>query len=171
MVIIQAITTHWTKASRGAPHAAARAAVPEAAALPAGGRPSDGVFVHELEAVEATGFVLDDITADSRRDLPVTVAGVKVEIDDDHKDQVVVTRLANRWGGWPPRERERVVFRLAAGESGRAIRNARIGGARQWTYSRTVVNVAHLDGDDLGGGDLFVATSPTHLVNEEASLR
>lgn len=172
VVIIQAITTRWTRASRGAPQATIRAAVPEVAALPTLGRPLPGTFVHELEALEERRFTLDEIVAEERSELPVTVAGVQVALDDD---LVVVTRTASRWGGWPPRPRARVVFRLAPGDWGRYVCNARIGGARDWAYLRVVVNVAALATSRNDGAnprsDLFVATAPTYVVNEEEQLR
>lgn len=170
MIVIQAVTTRWTKASRGAPQAGVRAGVPAAATLPVPLRAgaAGGALVHQLEALEERGFTLDEVAVDDEAAPPVTVAGVRVA---QQGDLVEVTRLGARWQGWPPRERDRVVFRLAPGEWGRAVRNLRIGGAGDWRYAKFAVNVAHLSDPVTFDPDLFVAAPPTYEVNEEAQLR
>ena len=168
-VIVQGITTRWTKASRGAPQAGLRAAVPEAATLPVMAGARHGVFVHGLEAREGDQFVLEELDAELHPELPVTAFAVEVAAAGE---LVVATRSTDRWSGWPRRERPRVVFRLAAGEWGRCVRNSRLGGARDWQYTRVVVNVAHLAGGlGTAAPDLFTTTEPTYVVNEEAHLR
>lgn len=168
-VIVQAITTHWTTAARGAPLAAARAAVPEAAVLPAGGPPGPGTaLVHTLEAREEHGFALEEVAVDLAAPLPFSAFGVRIAAEDG---LVVVTGLKQRWAGWPPRDRDRVLLRLAPGEWGRCLRNRRVGGAHEWTYTKVVVDVAHLsDGEPLDPRR-FVDRSPTRVVDEQAQLR
>ncbi len=169
MIVVQGITTHWTKAARGAPLATARAAVPEAAELPAGGRPTPGTaLVHALEAREEPGFALEEVSVDLAAPLPVSAFGVRVTVEDA---RVVVTARADRWSGWPPRARDQVLLRLAAGEWGRCVRNRRVGGGRQWTYAKIVVDVAHLTHGATLDRRLFLDTEPVRVVDEQAPLR
>lgn len=165
MVIVQVVTTTWTKASRGHPGSVARARVPEAVALTV--TPSDPdpgeVLVDTHRAEEADGFVLQVGTVE-RRPLPAVVAGVRLEAVDG---SVHAVRLARRTMGFPRNERDRPLFTLGAGETGRLVMNRRTSGYHGWSYEKVVVNVAVTPGADR---DVFVRRDPDERVDEQADL-
>lgn len=162
-VIVQVITTRWTKASRGAPRAALRAAVPEGALLPER-FPHAPFVVHELEAAEMGDFELRCQGARALERLPAVVAGVRLA---DVGAAIEVVRLADARFGWPPRPHDRVVFRLEAGLTGRVVRNNRHAGRVAWSYSKTVVNVANVAEPTRA----VFSAEPALLVDEQELLR
>ncbi len=167
MVVVQIVTSVWSKASRGAPGSTARAVVPEAVTveLLPGVRPG-AVLVQRVEALETEGFEPVSRSLDVVDGPPLDVAGFRLVGDGD---RIVVTRLADIRSGWPSRDRPVRAFTLGPGETGRALRNNRQGAYGGWTYSKVVVNVGFCDG--VPTADLFTGVAPTFLLDEQASLR
>ena len=161
MVVVQVVITEWTKASRGQPGAARRAAVPEAFDLgPVDG--SDTVHVETVRSAEWTGWQ-DARSRDHGASLPFAAGGVLLEAAGT---DVVCTRLASH-GSFEHAGYDRRVFVLGPGESGRLVRNQRDAHEHGWRYTKTVVNVANLDGYDRG---IFVSSDPTFIVDEQQRL-
>jgi hypothetical protein len=152
--------------SRGQPGAAARAAVPLGFAVdgtPADDGP-DAVLVETIEADEADGFATVH-RVEPMDALAVRIANLDIERDGD---RLVVTRRAEQGTGWPARSPAVVAFRLGVGEWGRIVRNHRFSGySQEWSYEKTVVNVAHLATLDRR---VFVDTEPNHERDEQAHL-
>lgn len=141
--------------------------MPDAPAVPVlTDLPDDTVaVVHDVRAEEADDFEprgQHRIVSDG---LPLRAAGLRIT---SAGEALEVVRLRDSWNGWPSRPRDRVAFRLRRGEWGRVLRNNRHGHWHGWMYTKTVVNVAHLDVFD---SDVFVASQPAHQLDEQASLR
>jgi len=159
-VVIQVVTTRWTKASRGQPKAAARAAVPEVLALRAPG--GDLVLVESVVADEQRGFEVVR-TSEHAEALPLRVANVHVEVVEG---AVRVTRRREAGAGWPNRPRDVVAFTLDAGEWGQVVTNHRHSSYAGWSYDKIVANVAR---PERRAVDAF-AGDPIRRLDEQESL-
>lgn len=164
-VIVQAITTRWGKASRGAPGAVSRAAVPESVSLSVVDA-GVGVTLHEMEASEVHSFEVDDRGIRALGALPVEVAGLHLE---EISGRLQVTRLGDTSvrAGWPPRSHDVSAFVLDTGQWGRTIRNSRLSGYQGWSYSKTVVNVAY---QPRPSEPVFVVSTPDFVLDEQEHL-
>jgi hypothetical protein len=159
-VVIQIVTTRWTKASRGQPKAAARAAVPEV--LPFRAPSGDLVLVETVVADEARRFELVR-TPELADGLPLRLANVQIEVVDE---AVRVTRRREIGSGWPNRPRDVMAFSLAAGAWGQVVTNHRHSSYSGWSYDKIVVNVAR---PAAGAADAF-AGDPARRLDEQEPL-
>jgi len=138
MIIIQFITVHWSKHSRGAPHSTLRNSVPEAFSLPQALTPNaTKLFLHEINVYESRQFkepkhtVSRNVGYSHLREL-----GLQLEVG---KDQTVVYY----WGDIkrPSYPKARRVFSLTPVQYGRIVSNARFSGETTWFYQKHVCNI------------------------------
>lgn len=176
-LIVQLLTTEWTKESRGAPGAQLRNATPLAVELPPRWTElDDATFrVHHLYFAEHRDYVPREWT-DVRRGRPF----VEVEAFRVEREEKGVRVLLNHgqmglpgsreWGGMARDQHTEELFQLSAGEWGRAIYNERVQywDTGHWGYCKHVLNVGLLK--DVGL-DVFRSTAPAHEVVREYLLR
>ncbi|WNZ14235.1 hypothetical protein [Streptomyces sp. 11x1] len=189
MIVVQRITTYWTKQSRGGGAATRRNAVPEAFPLQAPG--PAGVLVNEVEAHERDGFTAlhtirtsdrpsgsdssraedpggGSFSCDAVSLSPVT-RGVFL-MEDDGRLRVVVSPPPARLSSRGPRH----LFTLGPGEYGRRRFNSRFTPSgcgchsHQWWYEKWVVNVAYPGGTPAP--NLFTQREPTHVLDRLVRL-
>lgn len=127
---------------------------------------AEAVVLHELVAKEAEGFELEDLGVQELGPLPVSAAGVGLA---QQGNLIEVTLLGDSRStcGFPTRSHDQLVFRLSPGQWGRSIRNHRHSGWQNWSYAKTVVNVANLLEPDLL---VFASGKPKWLLDEQVRL-
>lgn len=146
IAIIQCITTEWTKASRGAPKSAQRAAIPDRFPLPPTTLPERAkriVVLHQIKAAEREDFTLYQQCEASElcgkpelvRD-PVTVGFEEGLLRVKYRPGIWSVGAPDRTG------KGRNVFNLAPGQWGRLAFNGRFGYGLEWRYHRRVFNIA-----------------------------
>lgn len=174
MILVQHITSSWSKASRGGPPAARRNAVPEALPLPteAAGKRGDTLIQHTVSYGEDNDFASplhDSLTAGGAG--VIRVGCVRVE------PLAGAARVAfeydPRAAGMPPRDTHpraaaKTGFELGAGEWGRVLYNGRFSSDEGgWWYRKTVVNVACCDEVKA---EVFVSTRPLYTIDRMVVL-
>jgi hypothetical protein len=174
-VVAQRIVVRWTKASRGAPGAVKRNAVPEGFAFDFQGIADlDAVAVVErLSFDEAREFRIQQGSS-SLETVEMVERGTNVRLLPVGED-LQVTRLP--MGGaslaYPPALRQaKSAFTLTPGSWGRLRANARFGSGwdGDWSYEKVVWNVAWKL-DMPRGSTVFVDTQPAAVLDELVSLR
>ena len=174
MILVQHVTSSWSKASRGGPSAARRNAVPEALLLPkaAVGKRGNALIQHTASYGEDNDFVSpshDSLTAESAG--VIRIGCVRVEPLDGGAR--VAFEYDFRVAGMPPRDahqmaKARADFELAVGEWGRVLYNGRFSSDEGgWGYQKTVVNVGC---HDEVQAEAFVSTRPLYTIDRMASL-
>ncbi|WP_375769625.1 hypothetical protein NR798_01715 [Archangium gephyra] len=177
-MLIQLLTTEWTKESRGGAGARGRDTTPVASELPEalGGAWGEGSFpLHHVYFSEQRRFLPRDWT-EVRRGKPFveleafrverSEAGVRVLLD--YGKMGMPGRL--EWSGLSRGEPHEELFRLIPGEWARGVYNERI---QYWEtghggYCRHVLNVGLLCEASL---DVFLRTAPETEVRREFLLR
>jgi len=172
IVIIQRISTTWTKQSRGSPGAIKRNATPEALKLPLEELPREGCsFIeHGSSFHERSGFedprpsiVFENFSLER----PMRLGGVllqreagRVRVSWDYDSADV---------GMPLRQQKKNdVFELALNQWGRVTYNGRFNGEGEiWWYRKTVLNVGLFE---KATASVFVGSVPDVIVDKTASL-
>ncbi|QDT64743.1 hypothetical protein [Calycomorphotria hydatis] len=159
MLIVQRITTKWTKASRGGDGASVRNATPVALRLP----PLDGAapnyLLHDIRFLEWKNY-------ECHSDVYASEAQTHVRIEPlfiHATYELVTTRFVWSWHHCGAPERDSYdMFQLTVGQWGRFTCNGRFGAesssGREWRYHKTVFNVALTEQFD---DNLFIQTTPT----------
>jgi hypothetical protein len=172
-VTLQRIRIEWTKASRGAPGAARRAAIDDAFPLP-GPNQREVVLVHDVVAREEDGFVFSEAPPRPSR----TLAANELDPQRGYLEPIAWRASPSQRGDLivhlrpsglsAPRCAHTRAFLLSPGQWGRVLLNERFGLDRGWRYSQTIVNIAFCR---CWSTDLFTTTSPTHVFDARARLR
>lgn len=158
MLIVQRITTEWTKASRGGDGATHRNATPETLVVPPIVAADADYVLHDNRYPERQGF---------RHDFTLTQAATRPHVRLEplflHVTKTSVAARfiwSRRFCGAPERESQDL-FRLSPGEWGRFSCNGRFGpessSGGEWRYHKTVFNVAFLPRFDA---DVFIRVKP-----------
>jgi hypothetical protein len=172
ILIVQQIQTYWTKASRGAPAAVRRNAVPEALPVPAPGAhwpgPAPSRLHHKLWFSESKDFrtpaeevILDPVF----NPLPVGCVSIL------HRDEVVWTefRYDGQFAGQPDRGVLRKKIRTGPNEWAQVAYNGRFThgyDGYQW-YVKLVVNVGVFS---EFAADVFTRAKPTAVFRSMGPL-
>jgi len=170
IAVVQRITTHWTKATRGGPRAAQRNAVPEAARLPLTRIPPEAdpvLLAHTLVYPEAHNFVLpgDDLQIDPS-DRPYRTGCIAVTIASDRL--VAAFEYDCACGGAPERGWERKQLDVQLDQWVQFAYNGRFSELEgAWRYEKTVVNVGVFRRLRAG---VFQRTPPTHIHSSMTHL-
>ena len=170
-MIVQHITTGWTKAARGGDPAAARGRVPDRlpVGVPKARRASPPpALLHEVTFGEADGFAVpaSDVVMPLRTAACVRAAAVEATRSGDAVRATVTWREGRPRRGriTPAGHAEPVVktFDVPPGRWVRVLYNARFscGDTGTWWYERHAVNVAALPPHHPAAGTLFTATPP-----------
>ncbi|MFZ2502754.1 MAG: hypothetical protein WAW88_08810 [Nocardioides sp.] len=155
-ILVQRITVHWTKDSRGGRGAAARNTAP--LALP---MPGHGVVWHAVAFSETDAFSPWLEAADQEVPQAIeTELNLKVTAD-------VASFLPLAPFGAPLRHRRPPRARIETGQSVRWILNSRDGRDHGWLYTQVVYNVALADAADTA----VFTRDPAVVVDERAALR
>jgi hypothetical protein len=160
----------WTKASRGVPGSARRAAVEGSQPLPEP-RDADIVLVHGVLAREEDAFAIVAAPPETAGRTP----GVAIEathgcvepIEWTALDEGVLAVDVRPSSHSKPRRADRRAFVLRPGQWGRLLLNERFALERGWRYRQTTINVGFRVPWRL---DLFSATTPAHVVDMRARL-
>ena len=162
LLAVQWIRVTWTKASRGAPGATARNAVPRAFPLPAlVPQLGSALVVHYVDAAEADRFVPVERVQEHPgpvrlRRLRITAgpAGPSVQLDQELSGE---PRRPHRPGPVPLVPDEWLCWRI----------NWRFAWNGGWTYQADTI---HLRRVEQWRPDLFLGAAPTRTIDESASL-
>ncbi|WP_257459374.1 hypothetical protein [Archangium lipolyticum] len=176
-LVVQLLTTEWTKESRGGPGARTRNATPPALVLPkVWTQPEDASFrLHHVYFSEQRGFLPRQWTDVRRGKHFVEVEAFRVEQVEagvrvllDHGKMGLPG--SREWSGMARGQRHEELFRLSPGEWGRGVYNERIQywETGHWGYCKHVLNVGMLEAADL---DVFLSTRPDHEAIREYLLR
>ena len=167
MIIIQKVKVEWTKASRGGSGAEERNKVPEAFRLPIEVVQVRDFIFHTVGCLESNAFACEaDFETVVAPDRPDTLP-LKIQWSAG----VVETRFIwskNECGA--PRRNSHSLFQLQPGQWGRFICNGRFSkdwDISEWTYHKTVFNVAYVSEYDR---DLFCHVSPNFEAKRLARL-
>jgi hypothetical protein len=157
-VIVQSVEILWTKATRGAPHADRRTALPRAFGLPF----SDSVYLHDVITMnETTDF--RPRRAQSRENfVPTSDQSLLFHLTGD----ALTVGLYPSWGQ-PQRKGQRELLRLAPNEYARLRFNARHTSYSAQCYTETVYHVAF--GERIPE-NRFVDARPEHEIDWMADL-
>ena len=164
MIAIQCIETWWTKASRGAPGAGARASAPDALPLPQRSC-SREVLLQRVMFEERTGFTShSEVSELSLQEAQRQVRGVVLHVGPDVVD-VMFT-----WSGYSvgaPQRRNGPAMRLEPGRWCRIVHNGRFDEDNRWYYQQTTLNIAYVPPD----ARIFVASDPRKIDDHRVQLR
>ncbi len=169
MLIVQRITTEWTKASRGGSGAAARNAVPDALPVPAPADPASDRLLHDVQFPEGEQFDGQASMTPLSSQVHIRLEPVVLRVTS----QLVATRFVWSWHhcGAPERD-SHDLFQLSPGQWGRFTCNGRFGAesscGREWGYHKTIFNIAFVKQFD---SHLFVTTTPSADESRLAVLR
>jgi hypothetical protein len=174
MILVQHITSGWSKASRGGPSAARRNAVPEELPLPTAGagKRGDTLIQHTVFYGEGNDFASPSHDALTAEGAGVIRVGC-VRVEPLAGGVRVVFEYDPRRAGAPPRDTHprasaKTGFELGAGEWGRVLYNGRFSSDEGgWWYEKTVVNVGC---HDEAKAEAFVSTPPQYTINRMARL-
>ena len=186
MIIVQTITTIWTKRSRGAPAATERARTPEACLLPE--VPSAApVLLHSVRFLESQTFRADPSCWEpiapagqgrshalepyqgwaALETLPLITRGLRIAFDGE---LVTAERLPEAIPGWPERDHGQLLA-VRPSTWSQLIWNRRHAGSStghgEWTYSKVVLNLANQLG---ASGDPFRTTAPQRVLDQQTDL-
>ena len=162
MMVVQQVRVVWTKASRGAPGATLRNALPRALPLPlAWARYLSHLCVF---TETATGFEqsdehhrLEDDYRDHEGELLLDLQGEALTVGYGWTEET----------GLPPRREKRAAMVLQPGELGRLVVNGRHALESGHTYTQDTFNVALAE---MARKDLFTSRAPDKVFSLEAEL-
>ena len=169
-VFVQAISTIWTKASRGAPQAAARNQQPDAFALAdyhldqlLAGECYAKVLIHERDGFKPRASVEDFFSPHFRWRWP----GVSIQFLNNDK-AVVVRYKHESWQGAPNRSHQPVVkVELVSDKLLRVKFNSRDAGPwDEWWYHLHVFNILRTESPSV---EMFLA-EPAKIITDPAEL-
>jgi hypothetical protein len=168
--VTQWVDVTWTKASRGAPGAALRNAVPNGFLLPVLGAPMTHIVMaserddfgsrSSWEPVPAGSGYLEKAAMSGTPGLP---RHGEVDIRKQNDDLHILLRPTIF--GFPPRRRRPPAVPLKPRQWVRWVVNYRFSGYRGWSYAQVTMNVANGD----VAVDVFLG-EPTVTIDERASL-
>lgn len=141
-VAVQIVEILWTKATRGAPRAGERVALPRALPLTA---MEANYQAEHFRIAEWNGFRVDRLASGSAASLPRLERSLRLQWLDDGR--LVLGLLPGMREGKPPRAPRPQAIRLAPGEYARLTINGRHASHSGQFYSEVTYNVAF--GDDL----------------------
>jgi hypothetical protein len=168
-VYVQAVYTIWTKASRGAPQAAARNQQPDAFALDdyhleqlLAGECYAQVLIHERDGFRPR-LSVEDFSPYLRWRWP----GVSIQFLNNDK-AVVVRYKHESWQGAPNRSHQPVVkYELLPDKLLRVkFNNRAVGAWGEWWYDLYVFNILRTESPSV---DMFVA-EPAKIISDLAEL-
>ena len=158
MLIVQRITTEWTKASRGGDDAAVRNATPDALRLPPIANAAPDYLLHDIRFLEWENYECHSDVIESDAQTHIRIEPLFIHATKE----LVTTRFVWSWHhcGAPERD-SHDLFQLSAGQWGRFTCNGRFGAesssGREWGYHNTVFNVALTESFNE---HLFIETTP-----------
>ena len=169
MILVQRITTEWTKASRGGRGAAVRNSFPEAFPLPPFDSTIGTFIVHSVRFREWDNY-------ECREDLNGYNSATDAHIEPiwiyHHGDHLVVRFVWDWMQCGAPERDSHEIFHVAQGKWGRFSCNGRFGPTSSsgcvWHYHKTVFNIAFIDSHDA---NLFVSSKPQSVQDRLAMLR
>ena len=168
LCFVQVVSTIWTKASRGAPQAAARAQLPDAFALAdihleqlLAGECFAQVMIHERDSFRPVSSVESFSPACHWR-----WPGVSIQFHNN--DKVVVRYKHERWLGAPNRSHQPAVkHELAPDKLLRVKFNHRSSGVEdEWWYHLYVFNILRTDSPSVG----MLLAEPAKCISDLADL-
>lgn len=163
MIIIQHITTLWTKKSRGLPGAEKRNAVPHRLLLPAASQPLPPVFVHQVRA-EESDFQLKQTT--QFPDQPEHYWSFQFQQQADQLE-VWFTFSWTEHGAPDRGSCTRPLFNLKQNQTGAFSINGRFSSDQGQHYALHSVNLGFVD---RFHDNLFLTQAPDHSVDLRAHL-
>ena len=169
MILIQRITTEWTKASRGNHGATVRNAFRDAYPLPPIAQTRNPFIVHTVRFREWDNFELRENLTESSSATSAEIEPLRIYPHDDH----LVVRFVWDWMycGAPERDSHEI-FHVPLGEWGRFICNGRFGPTSSsgcvWHYHKTVFNIAFVESCEPS---LFVDSKPRSVQDRLAILK
>src|SRR2546423_14994943 len=161
MVVVQVVEIRWTKATRGAPRANERAALPRAFVL--SGMQGNYV-VQRYRLDEAAGFRPELLKEASSPVVPRLERSLALKLRDDA--HLALGLVWDSIEGQPRRHPQREAVHLAPGESARLV----INGRHTYTstsYTEVVYNVAY---GETVASNRFLAGPPDHVFSLAADL-
>lgn len=163
MIAIQSIETWWTKASRGAPASAARAAGPDALRLTTLSSTAQ-VHWHRVRREERSAFVSTSSEVSlSLQDALRQMRGLVFHAGLDAID-VMFTSCPYTVGA--PARRNGHAIRLEAGRWCRIIHNGRFAEDHEWWYQETTTNIAFCPATK----EIFFESAPVKIDDHRAEL-
>lgn len=169
MLIVQRITTEWTKTSRGGDGAARRNATPAAVTLPPISDADADYLFHDNRFLEWERFQQYSRLTESSIQPHIRVEPLFLHVSSNS----VATRFVWSWHhcGAPERE-SHDLFQLSLGEWGQFSCNGRFGAesssGREWGYHKTVFNIAFVP---QFTDDLFIQSKPNACDSRLAVLK
>ena len=166
MIVVQVVRIVWTKASRGAPHATARNALPRA--FPLAGNPGPYVLErHRLVETAPGTFTASEVERATSLTVPRREAELLIDAREDRLRLGLQWRSGMLGTGQPRRPDRRRAIELRPGQTARLVVNGRhASSAGQW-YTQDTFNVALVN--ELAPG-LFTDAPPLAVVRLEADL-
>lgn len=159
VIIIQRVTTSWTKDARGGENAALRNRVPAAVAIPTRDLRAvdNGPIVHEVAFGAAYKFRRPTKNDVSTLSLPLVLGCVSITGTDSGLGIKFRYNLAD--GGAPERGWMRKDVKIGLGEWAQVIYNGRFSWAEAgWSYQKVVVNAGVFE---RPSSKLFIQTEPS----------
>jgi hypothetical protein len=141
LIVLQRISTIWTKASNGGDGATARSATPEVLDLPAlTSLPAAGFILHDVAYREADNFQTFSEQIEQREQIdPIRYDCLEFAMQDR---TLVVTLLWEQGRGDPRRPAfPRTVWSFRPGQWGRITYNFRYAGEHDTIYEKCVISI------------------------------
>lgn len=169
MLVVQRITTRWTKSSRGGDAAARHNATPLGMQLPPLPGATPGYLFHDVRFQEWDDFACHASVVESAARNDVRIEPLFLHVT---RTRVTARFVWSRRHCGAPERDSHDLFRLELGQWGRFVCNGRFGADSfagcAWTYHRTVFNVALIEDLDR---DMFIDSTPDAQAARLAVLR
>jgi hypothetical protein len=167
LIVLQRISTIWTKVSRGGAGATARNATPEVLELPPlAGVPAEGFILHDIAYREDDDFQSPSEQFEQHEQTdPIRLDCLEFAVDDH---ALVVTLVWEQGRGAPRRPPfPRTVLSFRPGQWGRISYNFRCAGERDWIYEKCVMSIGLFP---AYSSRLFLEKEPAYIYRDMAPL-
>jgi hypothetical protein len=167
LIVLQRISTIWTKVSHGGAGATARNATPEVLELPPlACVPVEGFFLHDIAYREDDNFQgLSEQFGQHEQSDPIRLDCLEFAMADR---TLVVTLVWEQSRGAPRRPPfPRTIWSFHPGQWGRVTYNFRRAGAYDWIYEKCVMSIGLFP---AYSSRLFLEKEPAYIYRDMASL-
>jgi hypothetical protein len=167
LIVLQRISTIWTKTSRGGAGATARKATPDVMELPPlASAPVDGFILHDIAYREDDNFQSPSEQFEQREQ---TDSARHDCLEFSMKDRTLVVTLVWEQGRGAPRRPvfPRTVWSFHPGQWGRITYNFRCASEHDWIYEKCVMSVGLFH---AYSSRLFLEKDPAYMYRDMAAL-
>ncbi len=172
--IIQIVTVHWSKKSRGNPNATIRNSIPESTELPTDflAVPKGAYYIHQQNYYEFQNFQSDSKCWSQKKDSAFKFDCIEIYKKDDNSFTINYCHKPDIAGRpvRPKSSHDVEAMSLSIGQFGRIRHNGRFNDfdTGDWYYEKVVFNIAITK--ERKNFDLFIKNKPDKQFDDMADL-